>query len=75
MHKPTAAVIGALCVALATATHAGPSVYSNPAKATDLGSVHRFEADGPVTLTVAMKLDAWRRVGESGQLDLHERRS
>jgi kumamolisin len=56
MHKPTAAVIGALCVALATATHAGPSVYSNPAKATDLGSVHRFEADGPVTLTVAMKL-------------------
>ena len=56
MHKPTTAFIGALCVALTTATHAGPSVYSNQAKATDLGSVHSFQADGPVTLTIAMKL-------------------
>jgi hypothetical protein len=56
MRKPAVAFIGALCVALATTTHAGPSVYSNHAKATDLGSVHSFEADGPVTLTIAMKL-------------------
>jgi kumamolisin len=56
MHKPSMAFIGALCVALATAAHAGPSVYSKQAKATDLGSVHSFEADGPVTVTVALKL-------------------
>lgn len=56
MHKPNLAFFGAVCVALATATHAAPSVYSNQAKATDLGSVHSFEADAPVTVTVAMKL-------------------
>ncbi|HEY6924212.1 MAG TPA: protease pro-enzyme activation domain-containing protein, partial [Steroidobacteraceae bacterium] len=56
MPMPTMASVGALFVALATAAHAGPSVYSNQTRATDMGSVHRFEADGPVTLTVAMKL-------------------
>jgi subtilase family serine protease len=56
MRKPTLAVFGALLVAVAGATQSAPSVYSNQAKATDLGSVHRFEADGPITLTVAMKL-------------------
>jgi kumamolisin len=56
MRKPTLAVFGALLVAVAGATQSAPSVYSNQAKTTDLGSVHRFEADGPITLTVAMKL-------------------
>jgi kumamolisin len=56
MRKPTLAFVGALFVALSTATPAAPSIYSTQAKATDLGSVHSFEADGPITLTVAMKL-------------------
>lgn len=54
MRKPLA-FLGALFVALSAATPAAPSIHSAQAKAIDLGSVHSFEADGQITLTVAMK--------------------
>jgi kumamolisin len=56
MRKSTLAIFGALFMVLTAAAQAAPSAYAVRAKATDLGSVHSFEADGPITLTVAMKL-------------------
>lgn len=53
MHKPTLALLGVLFLALGTAGQAAPSPH---ARAVDLGSIHSFEGDGPITLTVAMKL-------------------
>jgi len=56
MHKRTLALFGAVFFALTTAGQAAAAVHSAQAKAIDLGSVHSFEADGPITVTVAMKL-------------------
>lgn len=55
MHKPRLALFGTLLLALATA-QAGPSLHSAQPKAVDLGSVHGFEADNQITVTVAMRL-------------------
>jgi len=55
MHKPALALCGALFLAATAAGQAAPSVYSAQAKAIDLGSVHRYQADSAITLTVAMK--------------------
>ncbi|HEY3783785.1 MAG TPA: S53 family peptidase [Steroidobacteraceae bacterium] len=55
MSRSTFWLSGALFVALSAAAQAAPSVYSAQAKALDLGSVHRFEADNAITLTLAMK--------------------
>ena len=56
MHKATSALFGAAFLALATIGQAAPSAYSARAKAVDLGSVHAFDTDHAITLTVALKL-------------------
>lgn len=57
MHKPSLAFFGALFLALGGASQAASSTHSAQARAIDLGTVHSYEADGPITVTVALKLN------------------
>jgi kumamolisin len=56
MLKRTVSAFVTLVIGLAGSAIAAPSVYSR-SSALDLGSVHNFAADTPITVTVALKLN------------------